>query len=881
MNEIIKKYSEENASLPDYVNTGRLEQTLGENQVYALRKKYLKRNELGEIIESPAEAIYRMAYTMASIEKDYGKTNEEINKFTKEFYDIISNGYFSPAGRIWTNAGTDTKALFNCYVLPVDDNIELIDGGVFMQVAKAAVIHKNGGGTGYNFSKLRPRGTYVKKSKGIASGPVSFIGQFDKETEIINSGNRRGANMGILNVNHPDILDFIYSKTKRGELKNFNVSVGIFDDFMKAVEQEDFYQLKFPEDIPFTEVQLEQIVKNIEENKIGGSDVGKAPRPSSLRFSKDKKLIIDSYSGEISGRIKNGNVELYAPYVFETISKLAWETADPGIIFLDEINKYNSLPGKGPIEATNPCGEQPLHPYDACNLGSIIISNFIVNKNNKPEIDYDQLEKPIKIATRFMDNVNDVNEGPIKEIEETVKKHRRIGMGIMGWATALSELGIPYDSEEAYQLARNVMKKITETAKKSSVELANEKGVFPAFEESKYNNGNLEDRVRNLERTTIAPTGTISMVYDVSSGIEPLFGITYRKKIRGGDVLLYTIPSFTKEAEKRGLDMKIIAPLIEANHGSVQGIKEIPEDLQNLFKTAHDISYKDHIKMQAAFQEFTDNSVSKTINMPETASVEDIKNAYFLAWKNNLKGITVYRDKSKDVQVLETGHKDKKIHKSYRGTIEHPVELPGIMPTVRIKQKTPFGNMFVNIVIDPYDNYRAVEIFGAIGDVGEQESSTMEYMGKSTSMWLRSGGDLANVIHLSEKLGSGNSISTRGGSVKSLEMGFAKACIKFEIAKKKASMEDILTGKIDLDKFDGEVEDIVRKYSDEKGKWRTYDSSNNEKENDLYSENELLSKKNTGKNSAFKLKCPTDGCAGRLIHEDGCTKCYTCGYSTC
>ena len=648
----------ESKIFPEYVGTGNLLKNMSENQKYALEKKYLLRDDRGEIAESPKGAIYRMARTMAEVEKGSGKSDQDVDNFTKEFYDVIADGYFSPAGRIWTNAGTHVRGLFNCYVLGIEDNIEEI----FNSVGKAAIIHKNGGGTGYNFSHLRPRGTYVQKSKGIASGPISFIGQFDKETEIINSGNRRGANMGILNIEHPNIFDFIYAKSVMGELKNFNVSVGASEEFMSAVEREDYYNLQFPKGTPFNHKQLSQIIRNIEENKIGGSDVGQRPRLSSLKFDFDKVIpgetkIIDTVAGKVSGRVAvDGRVQLYAPYVMDKIAELAWKTADPGMIFLDEINRNNPLPNLGPMEATNPCGEQPLHHNDACNLGSIVLSNFVTNDNGKSNVDYDLLRRTVKTATRFMDNVNDANEGPIPEIKKITMNHRRIGLGVMGWADMLIKLGVPYNSQEASKLGKEVMGIITDTSKEASAELAKEKDVFPSFKGSIYDNGKLEDRVRNVQRTTIAPTGTISMVYDVSSGIEPIFAVVWKKHIRGGDQLNYVHPLFVQECEKRGLDQNKIIPLVINNHGSVQGIKEIPEDLQRLFKTAHDLDYKDHIKAQAAFQERTDNAVSKTINMKNESTVEDVKNAYMLAWKNKLKGITVYRDGSKDVQVLTTGN---------------------------------------------------------------------------------------------------------------------------------------------------------------------------------------------------------------------------------
>ncbi len=868
--------------LPSYVNSGKLVESLGHNQIYALEKKYLVRDEVGEIIETPAGAIYRMAKTMANVELQYGRSQEDVDKFTEEFYHMIADSEFSPAGRIWTNAGTDIKGLFNCYVLPVPDDLP----GIFSSVRDAAIIHKNGGGTGYNFSELRPRGTYVQKSKGIASGVVSFIGQFDKETEVINSGNRRGANMGILNVNHPDILDFIYAKAERGEITNFNVSVGIFDVFMRAVESGEFYNLEFPKGESFHYSKLEQIVKNIEQNKVGGAEVGKKPKPASLRLDTEggkvipgKTKVLDSYSGSVAGRIsEEGTVQLYAPYVMDTIANLAWKTADPGMIFLNAINRHNPLPNEGDITTTNPCGEQPLHWYDACNLGSIILSMMVrINEIGKKVVDYGRLGRVTTTATRFMDNVNDANKGPIPEVEKTVLSHRRIGMGVMGWADMLAELRIPYDSEEAYELGEKVMTFITDTAKKASVELAREKGVFPAFEGSIYDDGNPENRVRNVERTTIAPTGTISMVYDVASGIEPFFAITWRKNIRGGDSLLYTIPAFIRQAKEMGVDMETIATLIEKNHGNIQGIEDIPDGLKRVFKTSHDISYESHIRMQAAFQRGTDNAVSKTINMKNDVTVDDVKNAYLLAWKNDLKGITVYRDGSKTVQVLETGH-GKAEEKPISGTIQNPLKLPPMMPALRIRQQTPFGNMHVEVVVDPKRDYAPVETFATIGSAGEQEVATLEGLGRLTSMWLKSGGSLERIIDQLEGIGSGVSTATSGGRIQSLEMGFAKALTKYEIARRGDNIADFLTGNVDYVQFDQEVSEILRRHSDVKGGWKKYDP-NTPLTKDGEDEGESL-KPSSKNSSSYGVKCPECD-KGRLVFEEGCKKCHSCGHSEC
>ncbi|MDP3991994.1 MAG: adenosylcobalamin-dependent ribonucleoside-diphosphate reductase [Nanoarchaeota archaeon] len=830
LNNLTRTLTTVERSLPSYVSGSELEQKLGTNQVYALEKKYLRRDDDGHITENVPEAIYRMASTMASVESQYGASPEDVERFTEDFYHMIEEGNFSPAGRIWTNAGTQIKGLFNCYVLPVADSMDLEDAdSIYMSLARAAVIHKNGGGTGYNFSNLRPRGYFVQASKGIASGPVSFIGQFDKETEIINSGNRRGANMGILNVNHPDILDFITAKAARGKITNFNVSVGATEEFMKAAEADEFYTLQFPAGKPFRYETLERIVDNISTYKIGGSGVGEEPEPASLKListAPGKTSVIDSYTGRIAGRVnEEGHVQLSAKYVMDVISDLAWKTADPGMIFLDEVNRFNALPQLGPIMATNPCGEQPLHPYDACNLGSILVNNMIkTNSDGRKEVDYEKLDRTTRLATRFMDNVNDANRGPIPEVQETILRHRRIGMGVMGWADMLIEMGISYDGEEGRNLARQVMGFITDTAKDESVKLASVKGVFPAFEGSKYDNGKLEDRVRNLERTTIAPTGTISMVYEVSSGIEPLFSITYKKNIRGGDTLLYTNKAFVGEAQKRGLDMDKLAKLIEGNHGSVQGLSEVPEDMQKIFKISHDLDYKAHVLMQAAFQEKTDNAVSKTINMPNDATIDDVRNAYFMAWKHKLKGITVYRDGSKAIQVLETGHgKKRNLEEMVMEVLGKP--RPEIVEGRTVKIKTPYHqNAFItlNREINGDGKGRHYESFIGVGKAGGDLPAISEGYGRLISMALKAGVSPSYIIEQLEGLGGETQEGIGPNKVRSLPDAIAQG------------LKKIL-------------------------------------ESEGY--------KSNGENHSSGNLCPD--CGRPLIMEEGCQKCHACGFSKC
>lgn len=655
--------------LPDYVRQDELEARLGTSGISLMEKKYLPRDDAGAFTQRPHERFYTVARKVAEMEgRHYGRTPEQVDQWTKDFYEIMTSFDFLPGGRVLANAGTEVKALPNCYVLPVRDDLF----GIYTVVRDAAVVHKNGGGTGYNFSRLRPRGAKVKN--GVASGPVSFAGQFDKETEVINSGNRRGANMGILDVDHPDIFEFIRAKMQEGRLANFNISVGITDEFMHAYATGGEYALRFNGE-SFTREAARKIRANLVAEK-AGSEVGKKALPPSIEVeggevyhvypeldATGRVLYVKGEDGftltpvtvkEKIGRVDaDGVVRVSAKKTLDVIAKYAHQNGEPGLIFLDSIEKDNMLRSAGRLDTTNPCGEQPLHPYDACNLGSINLGNMV----RDGKVDYERLERTTRMAMRFMDDVNDLTEGPIKEIEETVRRHRRTGLGVMGWADMLMKLGLPYDSERALRLGEEVMGKITDYAKDESRVLAGERGTFPDFEKSDYPQDNPQERVRNLARTTIAPTGSIAMLAGVANGIEPYFGIVYYKKMRGGDRVMTLNPHIEQALRAEGFDDAKISGIIEkikSNGGlSCQGVEEIPPALRAIFRVAGDISYADHVKMQAAFQRKTDNAISKTINMPNSASVEDVQRAYVLAHRLGCKGITVYRDGSRKVQVLE------------------------------------------------------------------------------------------------------------------------------------------------------------------------------------------------------------------------------------
>ncbi|MGD1074590.1 MAG: adenosylcobalamin-dependent ribonucleoside-diphosphate reductase [Thermodesulfovibrionales bacterium] len=563
--------------------------TFTENALTVLRARYLLKDEHGTVIETPDGLFRRVASAIASAEKLYG---EDPSRWEDRFYSLLSGLKFLPNSPTLMNAGKDVGQLAACFVLPVDDSMT----SIFDTLKNAALILQSGGGTGFSFSHLRPKTDVVRSTGGIASGPVSFMKIYNTATEVIKQGGaRRGANMGILRIDHPDILDFIRVKRNEKELTNFNISVTVTDAFMNAVKNDGEYDL------------------------------------------------INPRSKMVSGRLK-------ARTVFDEIVASAWETGDPGLVFIDRINQYNPTPQLGDMESTNPCGEQPLLSYEACVLGSLNLSKYVTESSGagrsspvKPiqdRIDFTALSQDVKTAVRFLDDAIDVNRYPLPAIETMHKGNRKIGLGIMGWADMLILLGIPYNSEKAYELAREIMNFIRDRSRTASVELAAKKGVFPNFRGSVFDAPNMP-HPRNATTTTIAPTGTLSIIADSSSGIEPLFALAYKRLILDTELTELNRVFFRVAKERgfyrEGLEEKVI------RKGSVKGLQGVPADIKRLFRTASEIPPEDHIEMQAAFQEYTDNAVSKTINLPHRAKKEDVYRAFLLAYDKGLKGITVFR----------------------------------------------------------------------------------------------------------------------------------------------------------------------------------------------------------------------------------------------
>jgi len=654
---------------------------LTENARHVLQKRYLKKDKQGEVIETPEEMFRRVARAVAEAELVY-KPKASIETVETEFYHMMTSLEFLPNSPTMMNAGRELGQLSACFVLPIEDTME----SIFESVKNTALIHKSGGGTGFSFSRLRPEKDRVGSTGGVASGPVSFIRAFDIATDVIKQGGmRRGANMGILNVDHPDIMKFITSKEDMTALTNFNISVAVTAELMEAARAGTDYNL------------------------------------------------INPHTGEVEGRLN-------AREVFDKIVDMAWKTGDPGIVFIDRINHDNPTPHLGKIESTNPCGEQPLLPYESCNLGSINLARMLRHGDVAVETDYPRLARTIKMAVRFLDNVIDVNKFPLPQIEEMTKKTRKIGLGIMGFADMLIQLGVPYNSEAALNLASEIMKFTSEEATKASVELGKERGLFPAFKGSIYDAPDAP-RVRNASRTTIAPTGTLSMIAGCSSGIEPLFALSYTKNILDGAKLVEVNPHFEKAAREKGFySEEMMQKLADGAH--LADIEVVPDDVKPVFVTAHEITPEWHVKMQAAFQKSTNNAVSKTVNFPREATRDDVAKVYMLAYEEGLKGITIYRDGSREAQVLTTGKKEGKTEKAeeVRRTPRKRAKI-----TSGFTERVTTGCGYIYVTVNSDEN-GICEVFSHLGKTGGCASAQLEATCRLISLALRSGVDVASVI---------------------------------------------------------------------------------------------------------------------------------------
>ncbi len=736
---------------------------LNSNAVKVLEKRYLRRDREGRVTEAPLDMFQRVARTIARADLLYDRPLEEVQELEKRFFDLISSCDFLPNSPTLMNAGRRLGQLSACFVLPVEDSMD----SIFDAVKNAAMIHKSGGGTGFSFSRLRPSGDVVGSTKGISSGPISFMTVFDAATETIKQGGtRRGANMGILRVDHPDILEFVTAKDNNARLNNFNISVALTEDFMRAVEADAEYDIRNPHD------------------------------------------------GTVTRR-------LGARKVFDLIVEHAWTNGEPGIIFIDRINAGNPTPSVGEIESTNPCGEQPLLPYESCNLGSINLARMVTGG----AVDWEKLKRVTREAVHFLDNVIDVNRYPLPKIEETTKSNRKIGLGVMGWADMLIQLQIPYNSEEALKLAEKVMGLIQTEGQLASESLAEARGDFPNHSRSVFAG---QRRMRNATITTIAPTGTLSIIAGCSSGVEPLFAVSFVRNVLEGTKMVEVNPYFERMAKEKGFWSRELIEKI-ADQGTTHDFTEIPEDVKSIFMTAHDITPLDHIRMQAAFQKRTDNAVSKTVNFPYSATVEDVEEVYLQAYHLGCKGVTVYRDGSRDQQVLSTGATGR----SEKGepTVDSvgritPKERPEVMHGVTRIMKTGCGNLYVTINEDEEGN--PFEVFTQMGKAGGCAASQAEAIGRLVSMAFRSNISVSEIVKQLKGISCHNKGWGPGGPVLSCSDAIATAIERFVTDKRRAGTLEV-----------GEETDSMAGHG----------------------------------------ACPE--CGGAVEHEGGCAVCRSCGFTRC
>jgi ribonucleoside-diphosphate reductase alpha chain len=819
------------------------EPRLNGNAETVLAKRYLKKNEDLEPIESPKDMFWRVASVIAAVDADYGASPEQVMKSARAFYEMMAFGQFEPNSPTLMNAGRPLGQLSACFVLPVPDSLD----GIYNTLRDMALIHQSGGGTGFGFSRLRPAGDVVKSSMGVASGPVSFMEVYDASTEAVKQGGtRRGANMGILRVDHPDILGFIDCKQQKHRVTNFNISVAVTEDFMAAVERGEPYDLVSPR------------------------------------------------NGEVTG-------QLDARAVFAKIVHGAWRNGEPGVFFVDEANRYNPVPRLGSYEATNPCGEQPLLPYDVCNLGSVNVGAFV----ESGRIDWDGLGTAVHNATHFLDNVIDANRYPLPEIDDLSKKIRRVGLGIMGWADMLVKLGEPYGSSRSIELGREMMRFVDEQSKVESERLAGIRGVFPEWERSIWGPEEScardeqgarirpERRMRNCNVTTVAPTGTISIIADCSSGIEPLFAVAFMRN-QAGSLMPDANPEFVRMAEEQGWYSEELMTRI-ADEGHIH-FDEVPEDVQEVFVTAHDVTPEQHIRMQAAFQANTDSAISKTCNFPNEATENDVRKIFELAFELNCKGVTVYRDGSRDAQVLSTGSTAKQVVAAANGEstafevvdetelaqelaaamariaeLEEKLEgreetissLEGAVmkqPLVRTrpaelrgvtrKIESPLGDMYVTINED--GDGRPFEVFVALGKAGGPAMADAEAIGRLISLALRSGISMRAVHKQLRGISSDRAVGFGPNKVLSSPDAIAQVIERY--LEEKEGIQQSLP--------------IPEPGVAEKGNGGTQTA--NKPIIRRFEEQAALT---------FIGTCPD--CGSGLEFAEGCVKCHACGYSEC
>lgn len=758
---------------------------LTKNALIVLEKRYLAKDETGAVNETPEELFQRVARFVASGDYTHGKSDGEVGATATRFYDMMVGLEFLPNTPTLMNAGRPLGQLSACFVLPVEDSMDRI----FDAVKNMALIHKSGGGTGFSFSRLRPKDDMVSSTAGVSSGPVSFMNIFNAATETIKQGGtRRGANMAILSVSHPDIIEFIRAKEDTSALTNFNISVALTDEFMRAVEDDAEYPLVNPN------------------------------------------------SKKVTAMLK-------AHDVFSLIVQKAWESGEPGIVFIDRINEANPLKKVGIIESTNPCGEQPLLPFESCNLGSINL-NAVIKKSGKGyAVDYNHLKELTAASVHFLDNIIDLNRYPLEAIRENTLANRKIGLGVMGFADLLIRLDVPYSSEEAADLAEKIMSTIREESTRASEELAKTRKPFPNFNRSSYAEQGLPPR-RNATTTTIAPTGTISIIAGVSSGIEPIYALAYVRNVMDNNVLVEVNPLFEEIARNRGFYNESIMEEI-AEHGSAADVDGIPEQVRSIFVSAHDISPDWHIKIQAAFQKHVDNAVSKTVNFKSSATRGEIEQAYLQAYHLNCKGVTVYRDQSRENQVLDT-RAPKQAPRDDDASVETGQRHIAPRPRSEItwgatrKMATGCGSLYVTINEDEQGLF---EVFAAMGKGGGCAASQTEAVSRLISLALRSGIDRDKIVKQIKGVRCPNQAWEKGGRIYSCADAIAKA----------------------LERHSGVT--------------LAGDAEPSDSENLREAAKNVAETNGRDTDAVMVGVCPD--CHGPLEFESGCSVCRACGFSRC
>lgn len=742
---------------------------LGKNAMSVLEKRYFVKDENGKNIETVEGLFRRVANAIAAADAIYDKS-ADTKAISERFYSMMTQLDFLPNSPTLMNAGKDLGQLSACFVLPIGDSMEEI----FEAIKQAALIHKSGGGTGFSFSRLRASGSTVRTTGGVASGPVSFMRVFNMATEAVKQGGtRRGANMGILRIDHPDILDFIDCKKNNADITNFNISVGITEEFMRAVQQKSDYDL------------------------------------------------IDPKTNQVVGKMD-------AREIFDKIVESAWRNGEPGIIFLDRLNRDNVVPSQGAIESTNPCGEQPLLPYESCNLGSINLINMLKKTSDGYTVDYDKLRKTAEDAVHFLDNVIDVNKYPLPEIDEKTKQTRKIGLGVMGYSDMLAYLGISYSSDEAVALAEKLMKFITEAGRAQSARLAKQRGAFPLFSESIFAQ---DEPLRNATITTIAPTGTLSIIAGCSSGVEPVFAYVFIRNVMDGTEMIEVNPVLRDLLIERRIYSDELMKRI-ATEGTLQHIDEIPDDIRRVFVCSHDVSPLYHVKTQAAFQKYTDNAVSKTVNFKNDATIEDVQEVYMLAYELDCKGVTIYRDGSRDMQVLNIGAVKKDGASSVAAaapdfrTDIRPRPRPEVTCGLTERMKIGCGNLYVTV---NYDEHGICEVFTSTGKAGGCPSQS-EATARLASIALRSGISVDEILDQLRGIRCPSTIKHSGMKCTSCPDAIAR------VVRKTADMIASQHGAMPIPSA---------------------------------SPAEVLHGRN----------CPE--CGSPLEHEGGCASCRSCGYSKC